>query len=291
MWSSIALAHSGVTKRSGLFKGCHNDRKKGEYHCHSKSKYSGKVWESENQALKSMLPMGPEGGHRFNVKKIGLGKVILRTNAKEKAPTIDNMYSRDLYPHWIDEDNDCQDTRAEILIRDSVGKVKFKRTKGEFESKMANLGRGWRHRKGAGVQYADGNAVKKPCNISHGEWVGPYSGKTFTKASDLDIDHIVPLAHAHRNGADIWSRDKRREFSNDPDNLLAVEVNLSQKKSDKGPSEWRPPRKAYWCEYGKKWVKVKTKYDLRMSMDERMALVEMKKECGSGIRKGYIKTH
>ena len=85
-----------------------------------------------------------------------------------------SKYNRKDWPHWIDADRDCQNTRAEILIHDSVGPVKFKRNKG--------------------------------CNVSWGKWIGPYTGKTFTKASDIDIDHIVPLSHAHKTGGANWSR-------------------------------------------------------------------------------------
>jgi hypothetical protein len=52
------------------------------------------------------------------------------------------------------------------------------------------------------------------CSVLSGEWFGMYTGKTFTKASDVDVDHIVPLAHAHRHGADKWARDQRRMFAN-----------------------------------------------------------------------------
>lgn len=32
----------------------------------------------------------------------------------------------------------------------------------------------------------------KHCTVLKGEWVGAYTGKVFTKASDVDIDHTVP---------------------------------------------------------------------------------------------------
>ena len=63
----------------------------------------------------------------------------------------------------------------------------------------------------------------KVCNVTWGEWLGPYTGEMFTEASDVDIDHIVPLAHAHRNGGTAWSRTLKRQFANDPMNLLVVD--------------------------------------------------------------------
>jgi len=158
------------------------------------------------------------------------------------APQADSFNRQD-WPHWIDADNDCQDTRAEILLRDTIGPIKFKRN--------------------------------KPCSVSWGRWICPYTGKEILKASELDIDHIVPLAHAHRNGGANWPREKKREFANDPLNLVAVEASANRAKGDQGPDQWRPPQHSFWPEYAKRWRAVKSKYGLRSSAAEEAALREM----------------
>lgn len=38
------------------------------------------------------------------------------------------------------------------------------------------------------------------CAATSGNWVSPYDGATWTAASDLDIDHIVPLSNAWKVG-------------------------------------------------------------------------------------------
>ena len=98
-------------------------------------------------------------------------------------------------------------------------------------------------------------------------------------ASDFDIDHVVPLAHAHRHGAADWTRAQRRAFANDFDNLLAVDDSTNQSKSDQAPHEWLPPNKVYWCEYGKRWERVKDKYELGYSDRERMTLNQLTEAC------------
>ena len=117
------------------------------------------------------------------------------------------------------------------------------------------------------------------CTVVSGEWFGVYTGKTFNKASDVDIDHIVPLAHAHRHGADKWTRDQRRVFANDFENLLVVDDSANQSKSDQAPHDWLPPRKDYWCEYGKRWARIKEKYRLRYSSQERKTLELLAETC------------
>ena len=156
-------------------------------------------------------------------------------------------YSRKDWPHWIDADGDCQNTRQELLIATSQKPVQFKDS---------------RH-----------------CTVIYGEWYGVYTGKTFTKASDVDIDHIVPLAHAHRHGADKWRKAQRRAFANDIENLLVVNDSINKSKSDQAPHEWLPPLKSYWCDYGKRWERIKEKYRLWYSKQERIVLNQLAETC------------
>ncbi len=158
-----------------------------------------------------------------------------------------SSYSRKDWPHWIDEDRDCQNTRQELLIVSSKVSVQFKDS--------------------------------KRCTVKYGQWYGAYTGQIFTKASDVDVDHIVPLAHAHRHGADTWTKAQRREFANDFDNLLVVDDSTNQSKSDQAPHEWLPPLKDYWCEYGKRWKMIKEKYRLRYSSEERITLNQLVETC------------
>lgn len=68
-------------------------------------------------------------------------------------------YSRDEFPHWI-ESGGCS-TRETVLARDGSNVVQ-----------------------------------DSSCAATSGTWRSPYDGATQTSASDLDIDHMVPLANA-----------------------------------------------------------------------------------------------
>lgn len=169
------------------------------------------------------------------------------SNQADSLSSYRATYNRKDWPHWIDADGDCQNTRQELLITTSKKPVRFKNS--------------------------------KHCTVVYGEWYGVYTGKTFTKASDVDIDHIVPLAHAHRHGAEKWTKAQRRAFANDYENLLVVDDVTNKSKSDQAPHEWLPPNKDYLCEYGKRWEYVKDKYRLRYSSQERIALNQLAETC------------
>lgn len=122
------------------------------------------------------------------------------------------------------------------------------------------------------------------CNhdVLAGTWVDPYTGRTmvFTNLKDrsqaqaIQIDHVVPLVEAWVSGAHGWDDYRRLVFANDLDNLLAVDGPTNARKGANDPAVWRP-RKAYQCDYAKRWVAVKTAWGLAMDDSERAALTEM----------------
>ncbi|MGW7353055.1 HNH endonuclease family protein [Streptomyces sp. NPDC054784] len=162
-----------------------------------------------------------------------------------RAPGSMDGYARDRFPHWSTVRGNC-DTREAVLERD-----------------------------GKDVR------TDRACKAVSGSWRSPYDGGTWTETSDVDIDHIVPLAEAWRSGADGWTDDRREELANDMERpqLLAVTDNVNQSKGDSPPDEWKPPLKDYWCAYAGDWTEVKHHYALSVTEKERTALREMLDRC------------
>ena len=163
-------------------------------------------------------------------------------------------YNRDAWNHWIDENGDCQNTRHEVLIEESFETVTY-----------------------TGDTY---------CSVSTGKWFGNYTGQYYYNASELDIDHFIPLKNAHQSGGYNWSSAKKEEFANyrlDPDNLIAVNLSANRSKGAKGPDEWKPSNTEYWCEYAYDWIRIKDYWNLTATQAEWDALVSMIETCPEGF--------
>jgi Protein of unknown function (DUF1524) len=154
-------------------------------------------------------------------------------------------YSRDLFPHWITISGTCN-TRETVLKRDGTSVV-----------------------------------TDSSCAATSGRWYSPYDGATWTAASDVDIDHVVPLAEAWRSGASSWTTSRRQSFANDLSRpqLIAVTDNVNQAKGDQDPSTWQPPLTSYRCTYARMWIGVKHYYDLTLQSSEKSALQTMLNSC------------
>jgi hypothetical protein len=177
-------------------------------------------------------------------------RVLLATGELLTIPASELVYVRDEWPHWQDEDGDCQDARQEVLIAES-------RTPAALDD--------------------------TGCRVS-GWWADPLTGDEFTNPSQLDVDHHVPLANAFRSGGWGWNRETRSRFANylgDPWHLVALAASVNRSKGDRGPDQWRPPQQSAWCNYAREWKMVKQRWLLAISASEQRGLDEMLATCGT----------
>jgi hypothetical protein len=154
-------------------------------------------------------------------------------------------YSRDRFPHWRSAGGNC-DVRDSVLRRDGTG------------------------------------VALSGCNVVSGHWHSAYDDKSYDVPTQVDIDHMVPLANAWRSGAAEWTDKTRGDFANDLDRpqLLAVSASSNRAKGDQDPSRWRPPNRAYWCKYAQDWITVKHYWKLSVTSAEKSALTDMLETCG-----------
>ena len=177
-------------------------------------------------------------------------------------PNQGTSYDRDEWKHWIDDDGDCQSTRHEVLISESTEAVDFK--------------------------------DERECEVGAGNWRDPYTGDVLTDPGDLDIDHMVPLINAHRSGGHSWNRERKSEYANNlsyDGHLIAVSASANRSKGGKGPDEWRPQNREYWCQYALDWVSIKWEWKLTATEEESDALADMLLTCDTRIFLQTIKRH
>lgn len=149
-------------------------------------------------------------------------------------------FRRDLFGgRWTDADNDGCDTRCEVLE----------------EERRTDLP-----------------------GLPSGGWLSAYDGRSVIRASELDVDHLVPLAEAWRSGASSWPPERRLAYANDldrPSTLIAVTATSNRAKADGDPAEWQPPRIESWCDYASDWVTTKLAWGLSADPAEIRALTDM----------------
>lgn len=115
------------------------------------------------------------------------------------------------------------------------------------------------------------------CLVESGTLLDPYSGETLEfvrgpRSAEIQIDHVVALADAWQKGAQAWDEDTRRDFANDPANLLAVRGDLNQQKGAGDAATWLPPDTSFRCDYVSRIIGVKATYGLWVTEAEQEAL-------------------
>ena len=183
------------------------------------------------------------------------GPVVTTVILVAPVPPDIPEYDHSQWKHWVDADGDCQDTRQEALVRESLSEVTFE--------------------------------TDKRCRVETGWWHGAFTRTRVNNASELDVVHRVPLRNAHRSGGWAWPTDKKKEYANYLDvnlHLVAVTASINRSRGAKGPEEWRPPEEVFWCEYALYWSAVKARWELNMSREEANAVKEMLDTCPGEVK-------
>ncbi|MFF4649153.1 HNH endonuclease family protein [Streptomyces sp. NPDC001380] len=180
-------------------------------------------------------------------------ELIARVRTAGKGPRTG--YSRERFGYaWTDAVDDVPlarngcDTRNDLLARD---------------------GRDLRHRSGS------------KCVVTAMTLYDPYTGKTlkWTKqhASEVQIDHVMPLSYDWQMGAAHWDAAERERIANDPLNLLPADGSQNSQKRDYGPASWLPPNKAVRCAYVVRFAQVSLKYALPVTAPDKRVMLA---QCG-----------
>lgn len=207
-------------------------------------------------ALGAGLPVWSEAREsaRFPVTAADLDRArteLAALEVKGRAPKTG--YDRDQFgPAWADVDRNGCDTRNDVLARDLTD-----------------------------VTFEDGT---HDCVVLTGTLDDPYTGDVIDfergpSSADVQIDHVVALSDAWQKGAQQWDAGTRRQFANDPANLLAVDGPANGAKGDGDAATWLPPSTGYRCAYVARQVRVKAAYGLWVTQAERDAMARQLDAC------------
>jgi len=135
------------------------------------------------------------------------------------------------------------------------------------------------HRDLAGV------TAGEDCKVLSGTLSDPYTAKQIvfvrgdTTSALVQIDHVVALSNAWQTGAQQLALEQRIALANDPLELLAVDGEANQKKSDGDAATWLPPNKPFRCQYVARQIAVKKKYSLWVTPAEKLAMQTVLAKC------------
>jgi hypothetical protein len=159
-------------------------------------------------------------------------------------PEHSEGYDRNLFAIWSDLDDDGCDTRAEVLMHESL-----------TIAQVDIFG----------------------CFVIAGDWFSAYDNVTLSDPAELDIDHLVPLNEAWKSGAWAWTPAQRIAYANDISDsrtLVAVTAASNRSKGDRDPAMWLPDEAAV-CSYISDWLAVKARWRLTIDDDERNRIFEL----------------
>ncbi len=166
---------------------------------------------------------------------------VLESLAVQEKNTTNKYYRKLFYDNWEIDESGCS-MRERILKRDLK------------------------------------NTILVGCKVQSGILDDPYTGKTINfirgqeTSSLVQIDHVVALSNAWSTGAFMLDNDTRYKLSQDPLNLLAVEGQANQDKSDAAADVWLPSNEAFRCQYVARQISVKYKYHLWVTPSEKSTM-------------------
>ncbi len=165
------------------------------------------------------------------------------TSERDIANSTAHDYVRSFFGGWRDSDEDCLDTRGEILVERSLTEVVLDET---------------------------------GCRIVGGTWRDFYTGKILSEPSTIDIDHLVPLKEAWNLGAHEWDRSRAADFANDPENLVITTSEMNRSKGGKVPPAWLPLEEEFRCEYVTRFGQILGKYGFSIPTDNQGLLEDLR---------------
>ena len=225
---------------------------------------------------------------RYRRRRIIAGCVLLAVAALLLVVNPDN-YANEQSPPV-----DTSTTEPAIVPRDAQAALELLAVKGRAAKTgydRDKFGAGWGLIQGCSVRDVIlqrdliETVVDAQCRVVSGVLDDPYTARSIrfvrgpTTSDAVQIDHVVALSDAWQKGAQQLSYERRVEFANDPLELLAVDGDANEQKSNGDAATWLPSNKSFRCQYVARQIAIKYKYALWVTAAERDAMARVLGTC------------
>ena len=213
---------------------------------------------------------------------ISLGAWIITTQPEPSAPSKVIATTTPQAPASTANDNLATTALESLAVKGRAPKTGYARTQ---------FGDGWQLISGCDMRniilHRDlvDTVIDDKCKVVSGTLNDPYTGTIiqFTRGANtsslVQIDHVVALSNAWQTGAQALTAEQRIALANDPLELLAVDGDANQKKGDGDAATWLPANKAFRCQYVTRQIAVKQKYNLWVTLTEKLAMQRVLDTC------------
>jgi len=209
------------------------------------------------------------------ISLVGFAAIILAA----APPVIENISSTEVKAPTIQATGSAADALNALPVKGRAPKTDYARSQ---------FGSGWATVSGCDTRNIilhrdlQDPVLDEKCAVISGTLHDSYTGTIipFTKgSSDVQIDHVVALSDAWQTGAQQLTRAQRIQLANDPLELIAVQGDANQQKSDGDAATWLPSNKPFRCEYIARQIAVKQKYTLWVTQAEKDAMLAVLSTC------------
>lgn len=206
---------------------------------------------------------------------IGFATVILAA----APPVIEETNKMQTIPVAMEPSGSAAQMLGSLAVKGRAPKTNYSRSQ---------FGSGWATTSGCDTRNIilhrdlENPVVDDKCIVTSGTLRDPYTATViiFTKgSSEVQIDHVVALSDAWQTGAQGLTRAQRIQLANDPLELIAVQGDANQQKSDGDAATWLPSNKSFRCEYVARQIAVKQKYSLWVIPAEKQAMLDVLATC------------
>jgi hypothetical protein len=209
------------------------------------------------------------------ISLVGFAVVILAS----APPIIDQTNKQQDLTQTVEADGSAVKALNTLVVKGRAPKTGYSRDQ---------FGNGWATTSGCDTRNIilhrdlQNPVLDDKCNVISGTLDDPYTATVinFTKGSSaVQIDHVVALSNAWQTGAQYFTRAFRIQLANDPMELLAVQGDANQQKSDGDAATWLPSNKSFRCQYVARQVAVKQKYGMWVTDAEKQAIQNVLQTC------------